>query len=153
MPVDAQIELTDDIPEEGMLTCRIGTPGATWFYQNDAGGFSSLLDADGTDWLSFHPFGGSDGIYRGIPNLDRCLFFVHEEDDAELDSFYQMQNNMTVFGFGRSSLNKYLEGAPKHFTVGLADDAEFAAASGTIEGAYQPVTVTAASTRATRRFS
>jgi hypothetical protein len=246
------VELADDVPDEGQLAYRIDTPGATWFYQKEAGGFSSLLDIDGNDWLNFHPFGGSDGVYRGIPNLvhpdnifhpghanctsrvlhagplrvtihtvsnnglweclweiypyyarltilqtadqgywflyegtpgglldlttdfcvrsngmrtdmtqpwtsdipgpewlyfedsllNRHLYFVHEENDAEIDSFYQMQENMTVFGFGRNGLTKYLEGAPRHFTVGLADDATFETARKTIEAAYQGVTVT-----------
>jgi hypothetical protein len=250
--VEAQVELTDDVPDEGQPCYRIDTSCGTWFYQKDAGGFSSLVDVDGNDWLNFHPFGGSDGIYRGIPNLvhpdnifhpghanctsevlhagplkvtihtvsnnalweclweiypaharltvlqtadqpywflyegtpgglldldtdfcvrstgergpmtqswtadipgpewlyfedanlDRYLYFVHEEDDGQTDSFYQMQENMTVFGFGRSGLTKYLQGAPKHFTVGLADDAQFDQAAATIRAAYEPVTVT-----------
>ena len=243
------IELTDDVPDEGMLAYRIATPAATYFYQKEAGGFSSLLDVDGNDWINFHPWGGSDGIYRGIPNLvypdnifhpghanctsdilyagplkvtihtiskngaweclweiypaharltilrapeqpywflyegtpgglldlttdfsvrsdgtrgdmnqswtadvpgpewvyfedsllDRYLYFVHEDDDAEVDSFYQMQQNMTVFGFGRTGLNKYLVGAPRHFTIGLADGADIALAHETIETAYRSI--------------
>lgn len=244
------IELTDDVLDEGMATYRVKTPAATYFYQKEAGGLSSLLDIDGNDWISFHPWGGSDGIYRGIPNLvhpdnifhpghanctssvryagplkvtihtlsknglwqclweiypaharltilqapeqpywflyegtpggsldlttdycvrsnglrtnmtqswtadvplpewvyfedsklDRYLYFVHEDDDGEIDSFYQMEQNMTVFGFGRSGLNKYLTGAPRHFTIGLADNTESTAARKIIEGTCQPAT-------------
>jgi hypothetical protein len=252
-PVPPLVELTDETSDEGMAAYRIKTPVATYFYQKDAGGFSSLLDRDGNDWINFHPFGGSDGIYRGIPNLvhpdnifhpghanctssirhagplkvtintvsknglweslweiypaharltvvrapaqlywflyegtpgglldlttdfcvrsnglrtdmnqswggdlapewvyfedsklDRYLYLVHEDDDLEADSFYQMENNMTVFGFGRAvknSTNKYLAGGPRHFTIGLADGAQFAAAGATIEAAYHPVHV------------
>jgi len=65
----SHVQLTDDVMDEGQASYRIATQNATYFYQNEAGGFSSLLDVDGNDWISFHPWGGSDGIYRGIPNM------------------------------------------------------------------------------------
>jgi hypothetical protein len=64
-----QVQLTDDVMDEEQTSYRIVTQNATYFYQREAGGFSSLLDVDGNDWINFHPWGGSDGIYRGIPNL------------------------------------------------------------------------------------
>ncbi len=67
--VNTQVQLTDDIIDEEQASYRIVTQNATYFYQKQAGGFSSLLDIDGNDWINFHPWGGSDGIYRGIPNL------------------------------------------------------------------------------------
>jgi hypothetical protein len=67
--VDPQVQLTEDITDEGLASYRIATRNATYFYQKEAGGFSSLLDGDGNDWINFHPWGGSDGIYRGIPNM------------------------------------------------------------------------------------
>lgn len=63
------LTVTDDVPDEEQLCYRIATANAIYYFQKDAGGFSSLLDRDGNDWIGFHPFGGSDGIYRGIPNL------------------------------------------------------------------------------------
>ncbi len=67
--VSPQVQLTDDVMDEGQAGYRIVTQNATYFYQKEAGGFSSLLDIDGNDWINFHPWGGSDGIYRGIPNM------------------------------------------------------------------------------------
>lgn len=253
--VTAQVQLTDDVSDEGQAAYRIVTANGTYYYQKEAGGFSSLLDVDGNDWISFHPWGGSDGIYRGIPNmvhpdnifhpghknctstvlragplkvtirtvsnndlweclweiypyyarmtllrkadqnywflyegtpggkldlttdysvrsngirlpvqeswreqdipfpewvyfedsiLDRYIYLVHEEDDFLSDDFWQMQSNMTVLGFGRTQNvnDKQLSRVPAHFTIGLADGAEFSAASVVIEASYRPVTVT-----------
>ena len=252
--VNTLVELTDGVPDEGQSCYKIATADAIWYFQKDAGGFSSLLDSDGHDWIGFHPWGGSDGIYRGIPNLvhpdnifhpghqncissivhvgpvkvtirsvsrddqweclweiypayarmtllrkadknywflyegtpggnldletdfsvrshglrlpvsvswrnqdipapewvyfedsllDRYIYLVHEEDDDRSDDFWQMQENMTVLGFGRTTntSDKQLSAVPAHFTVGLADNAEFWAARRVIEGSYRPVIV------------
>jgi hypothetical protein len=67
-----RIEQTED---EGQPAFRIETPGATYLYQAEAGGFSSILDRNGNDWVDFH----ADSVagypaaaahaYRGLPNL------------------------------------------------------------------------------------
>jgi hypothetical protein len=253
--VSTRVQITDDVMDEDQASYRIVTQNATYFYQKEAGGFSSLLDVDGNDWINFHPWGGSDGIYRGIPNLvhpdnifhpghknctssilhtgplkvtirtvsnnglwecnweiypyyarmtllkkadknywflyegtpggkldlttdfsvrsngvrlpveqswreqdipspewvyfedsvlDRYIYLVHEEDDSLSDDFWQMQSNMTVFGFGRTQNvnDKQLSGVPMHFTIGLVDDATFSSANIVIEGSYRPVSIT-----------
>ncbi|MHC4508428.1 MAG: LamG domain-containing protein [Planctomycetota bacterium] len=252
--VNAQVEVVDGVPDEGQLCYEITTATATYYFQKDAGGFSSLLDVEGNDWIGFHPYGGSDGIYRGIPNmvhpdniyhpghrncvsslvhagplkatirsisknglweciwqiyprharltllrsapkpywflyegtpggaidydkdfsvrsngvrlpagqqwqnqdisapewvyfedsvLDRYIYFVHEQDDALTDTFWPMQQNMTVFGFGRGpGTTKHMTVVPNHFTIGLADGAELSSASKLIEASYRPVAVT-----------
>ncbi|MHC4494605.1 MAG: hypothetical protein ACYSYM_02150 [Planctomycetota bacterium] len=251
--VNAHVEVVDGIPDEGQLCYMITTANATYYFQKDAGGFSSLLDVEGNDWIGFHPYGGSDGIYRGIPNmvhpdniyhpghsncisslvhvgplrvtirsvskdglweclwqiyprrarltllrsapqpywflyegtpggaidydkdfsvrsngvrlpvaqewqnqglpapewvyfedstLDRYIYLVHEQDDTLNDTFWPMQGNMTVFGFGRGpGTTKHMTITPNHFTIGLADGAEFSSASKVIEASYRPVTV------------
>ncbi len=252
--IDPLVEVIDNVPDEGLDCYMIATANATYYYQKDAGGFSSLLDVEGNDWIGFHPFGGSDGIYRGIPNmvhpdnifhpghrncvssidhvgplrttihsvsndglweciwhiypryarmtllrcapkpywflyegtpggaidydldfsvrsdgvrlpagrewqnqdipapewvyfedstLDRYIYLVHEEDDAHNDTYWPMEQNMTVFGFGRGpGTSKHMAATPTHFTIGLADDAQFASASSVIEASYRPVAVT-----------
>jgi hypothetical protein len=72
------------------------------------------------------------------------IYLVHEEDDSLSDDFWQMQSNMTVFGFGRNQNvnDKQLSGIPMHFTIGLADDARFSSANRVIEGSYRPVNIT-----------
>ncbi|MGL4610294.1 MAG: hypothetical protein ACRCYY_11565 [Trueperaceae bacterium] len=68
--------------DEGQECFKIETPHGTYFYQKAAGGFSSLLDKDGNDWLNFHPnpkpsYPASAGnAFRGMPNL----VFGGEED-------------------------------------------------------------------------
>jgi hypothetical protein len=68
--------------DEGQDCFEIDTPHGTYFYQKAAGGFSSLLDKDGNDWLNFHPDLAPDyprsagNAFRGMPNL----VFGGEED-------------------------------------------------------------------------
>lgn len=75
------VTLTDNATDEGQACFEIHTPSATYLYQKAAGGFSSLLDPDGNDWLSFHPHrqpsypASGANAYRGLPNL------VHSGED------------------------------------------------------------------------
>lgn len=252
--ISAQVKVADGVPDEGQDCYIITTANAMYYFQKDAGGFSSLLDVEGNDWIGFHPYSGSDGLYRGIPNmvhpnniyhpgynncisslvhagplrvtirsvsknglweciwqiyphyarltllrcapqpywflyegtpggaidydkdfsvrsngvrlpagqewqdqdipapewvyfedsvLDRYLYLVHEQDDALNDTFWPMQRNMTVFGFGRGpGTSKYMTEVPNHFTIGLADGARFSSASKLIEASYRPVAIT-----------
>jgi hypothetical protein len=52
------------------VAVKIETQTATYFYQKENGGFSSIVDNDGVDWVGFHPTSGSEGAgeFRGIPN-------------------------------------------------------------------------------------
>jgi hypothetical protein len=252
--VNTLVEVMNNVPDEGQDCYMINTVNATYYFQKDAGGFSSLLDVEGNDWINFHPYGGSDGVYRGIPNivhpdniyhpghrncisslvhvgplkvtihsvskngfweclwqiyphharlillrsapepywflyegtpggtidyekdfsvrsngvrlpvgqewqnqdistpewvyfedsmLDRYIYLVHEDDDVLNDTFWPMQGNMTVFGFGRGpGTSKHMTVVPNHFTIGLADDARFSSASKVIEASYRPVAIT-----------
>ena len=63
----------------GDLTCYIvSTESTTYFLEKEGGGLSSMLDADGVDWIGFHPEEGSgwEGEYRGFPNS------VHRQDGS-----------------------------------------------------------------------
>ena len=213
---------------------QITTPSATYFYHIFGAGFASMIDRDGNDWLSYRPYGGSDGKYRGIPNLahpenhfhpggdgcrsrtlnagplkitiasesvddkwacrweifptharltvvkvdhpywflyegtpggaldeegdycvmsdgarralserweralpqpewiyfgasntERVLFLANHESDQHIDSYWPMEGNMTVFGFGRDGLYKFMTETPAHFTVGFAESSDF----------------------------
>lgn len=58
----------------GQSALVITTDSAEWTYQLDAGGFSSLRDRDGVEWIGFAPGdpttrGGAANVFRGIPNL------------------------------------------------------------------------------------
>jgi len=54
---------------QGQASLRIVALAATYVYHKQGAGFASLVDPDGRDWISYRSQGGSDGQYRGIPNL------------------------------------------------------------------------------------
>jgi glucose/arabinose dehydrogenase len=56
--------------DNGQACYRIQTPQATWFLEKSGAGLSSLVDAEGNDWLGFDPTPGTGagGEYRGFPN-------------------------------------------------------------------------------------
>ncbi len=64
-----QIRLTENQQDEGQDAIKIETPTATYYFQTEAGAFSSILDRDGNDWVSFNRSAGPQGMYRGLPNL------------------------------------------------------------------------------------
>ena len=65
----AQVTLSENEEDEGQAAYKIETEYATYFFQPEAGGFSSMIDRDGNDWISFNRGEGPRGMYRGIPNL------------------------------------------------------------------------------------
>jgi hypothetical protein len=74
-PVKPQVTVEEAPGYQGQDSIRIATPGGVYYYHKAGAGFASLLDADGNDWISYRPEGGSDGKYRGVPNL------IHPESD------------------------------------------------------------------------
>ncbi len=220
------IIITEKAEDEGQEAVRIETDSAVYFYHKKGGGFSSLIDEGGTDWINYHPGGGSAGEYRGIPNLGdvfhpgyinakteiagaadapriesvsedgewacawdfypdravctvtkiagpywflyegtpggvldterdywmssdgethplsddwvgvlpdpewacfastrtgRSLALIHHEYDDKKDQYWPMENNMTVFGFGRQykCCERYIDRVPARFTIAL----------------------------------
>ena len=63
------ISVHPDSHDEDQDAIEVVTPAATYFYHTTGGGFSSLVDVDGNDWLGYQPGGGPAGEYRGIPNM------------------------------------------------------------------------------------
>ncbi len=78
-------------------------------------------------------------IYFGDEKVRRVLFFAHHEDDNITDQSWQMDENMTVFGFGRKyrCCDRYLTKAPAHFTLGFIEDSGHFTVSKTIGAAFQ----------------
>ena len=79
-------------------------------------------------------------VYFGDRAVDRVIFFVHHEDDSHGDQFWQMQGNMTVFGFGRKpheNPGTYMDQVPVHMTIGFAESRDFNEISNTIRKAIQ----------------
>ena len=60
-------------------------------------------------------------IVFGDTRLSRVLFLFHTEDDEYDDRFYLMHESMTVFGFGRQKLKKYLDTVPQIFALGFIE--------------------------------
>jgi len=67
--VPAQVVLTENLVDEGAAAHKVVTPNGTWWYHPKGGGFSSLNDSDGLDWISYNKtVSGAGGTFRGIPN-------------------------------------------------------------------------------------
>jgi hypothetical protein len=68
-----QVSVTDIGEYEGDECLKIATQNASYYYHKHGSGFASMIDADGNDWISFHPTtrreDGPKGEYRGIPNI------------------------------------------------------------------------------------
>ncbi|WP_127583263.1 hypothetical protein [Paenibacillus koleovorans] len=63
---------------------------------------------------------GEKWVYFKEFELGRSLFVIHHDDDGSTDSYWPMNGQMTVFGFGRSGLDKSIEGLAT-FTFGLSE--------------------------------
>ncbi|MGB3619105.1 MAG: hypothetical protein WBA12_13385, partial [Catalinimonas sp.] len=78
----APVRIGDGMVSEGQESFKIETPGATYVYQRAAGGFSSIIDGAGTDWVQFRKTAAATypasaaSDYRGLPNL------VYKSDDG-----------------------------------------------------------------------
>jgi len=69
----AAVRISDTV-SQGIPSLKIETPSATYIYDKSGGGFMSMIDKDGNDWISFRniefdPPGNAASKYRGIPNL------------------------------------------------------------------------------------
>ncbi len=77
------VRTNDEQDHRGKKGIEITTPTATWTYHTEGGGFCSLLDRDGADWVGHWPAGGSAGQYRGFPNLGEAFHpGLPEADDG-----------------------------------------------------------------------
>jgi len=77
-PHNLAVSLTHGVDESagGGPAYIVTTSTATYYLEKEGGGLSSMLDADGIDWLGFHSKKGSGhkGEYRGFPNA------IHRQD-------------------------------------------------------------------------
>ena len=63
------VTLTENVMDEGFDSLEIETNTGTLNYHTGGAGFSSLVDNDGIDWINYNAASGSNGVFRGIPNL------------------------------------------------------------------------------------
>ncbi len=82
---------------------------------------------------------GPEWVYFGDTQSKRVLFLINHQEDEANDQFWQMEGNMTVFGFGRKyrCCERYLTAAPARFTVGFSERTEFDEVKLDIESAYR----------------
>ena len=71
---DDQVMLTDGVNHKGYQSIRIVTGTAEAFFHKPGGGFATLFDAGGNDWIDWSTAAGGAGDFRGIPNM------VHPND-------------------------------------------------------------------------
>lgn len=87
-------------------------------------------DLPNPEWIYFHD-----------PSFTRSLFLLHHQNDSATDRYYLMQNNMTVFGFGREGLNKFLSGNHS-FTLGFIESKSHTQVSQVVNQHLSPSTAT-----------
>ncbi len=112
-----------------------GTPGGALDPEHDfyllsdgtreAVGVDFARDLPDPEWIAF-----------GDDRTERVLVIAHHADDDKLDQFYQMEGQMTVFGFGREyrCCAKYLEEVPATYTVALVESWDPAVIGAAVEG-------------------
>ena len=70
-------------------------------------------DIPGPEWIAF-----------GDKDLNRVLWLLNHQDDDSPDNYYLMNSEMTVFGFGRQRLRKFLHEPGAQFSIGLIEDVD-----------------------------
>ena len=78
------------------------------------------------DWTGVLP--DPEWVWFGDESCHRVLFLAKHEYDQHPDQFWQMQGNMTVFGFGRKpheNPGTYMEEVPVHLTIGFAEITDY----------------------------
>ena len=63
------VTLTENVIDEGFNSLEIETNTGNLNYHTGGAGFSSLVDANGIDWIDYNSAAGGRGEFRGIPNL------------------------------------------------------------------------------------
>ena len=96
LPGCNKVEIEDGIMDEGQECFEIKMLNATLYYQKTAGGFSSILDKEGNDWIGFrkdtvqgYPVNAASE-YRGLPNL----VFGSDDNGAGHPGFNKCQSTL-----------------------------------------------------------
>jgi hypothetical protein len=125
-------------PQKKYWVLYEGTPGGQYedadWWMTSAGKapqpmtVSHAGDIPAPEWIAF-----------GDGKLGRVLVLFHHQDDNHPDRFYQMNHQMTVFGFGRQGLNKFLETVPQQFSIGFLETTNHAEISREVQVRFQAV--------------
>ncbi len=122
-----------------------GTPGGKLDEDSDY-----CVRSDGTRTIAGERWTGdlraegetAEWLYFGDGKMDRVLYLIHHTDDDKVDSYWPMNHEMTVFGFGRDGLNKHMTQVPDQFTIGFCESNEFSTVRRTVQSVYRPLAVT-----------
>jgi putative heme-binding domain-containing protein len=97
-----------------------GTPGGQY---DDSDWWMTAADHEKQPLTTTHEgdLAGAEWIAFGDQQSPRMLVLSHAEDDDHPDRFYQMQKMMTVFGFGRDGMKKFLNSVPQSFSIGFVE--------------------------------
>ena len=124
-------------PEYATMTLLKKDTGTYWLlYEGTPAGKLDIdrdywMQSDGTrlsvakDWTGLLP--APEWVWFGDESCSRILFLAKHEHDDLPDQFWQMQGNMTVFGFGRKpheNPGTYMEEVPVHLTIGFIENTE-----------------------------
>ncbi|MEZ4515538.1 MAG: FG-GAP-like repeat-containing protein [Chloroflexota bacterium] len=86
---------------------------------------------------------GEEWAYVRDATLPRSLYLIHEEDDSLSDTYWQLNNELTILGFGRDDGNtRYLTQVPQHFIFGLVDKTVLGDVEAVVHNAYMPLDIT-----------
>lgn len=102
---DGAVTVNPEAFDEGQDAYEIRTPAARYLYHKSGGGFSSLIDRDGIDWLGYRPGDGPAGEYRGIPNM------VYRRDGDRNNHFHPGHAG------NRASVSRLVDAGPLEATI------------------------------------
>ncbi|MFP4143871.1 MAG: hypothetical protein ACLFV3_01890 [Phycisphaeraceae bacterium] len=119
-----------------------GTPGGEMDYETD-----QVVRAPGIETTAREawrePLPHPAWAYFTDGPTGRMLFAVQHTADNEDDQYWGMQEEMTVFGFGRGEkLARLMERTPQKFTFGLSENSDLEAAKQTINAAFRNLDIT-----------
>lgn len=91
-----KVSIVDGVLDEGQECFEVRLENATLYYQKTAGGFSSIIDKEGKDWIGFrkdtiqeYPQ-NADSEFRGLPNL----VFRSDDNGAGHPGFEQCNSSL-----------------------------------------------------------
>lgn len=134
-----------DIPVIGITTAS-----GTWTYELLAGGFNSLRDPDGNEWIGFAPGeqkvpDGASNVFRGLPNLVHPDRFGHPGFRTCSSEWRATRDAVSIRTISNDGLWRWTwtvdgDGATLQVEAAPSDRAYWFLYEGTPAGAFSPDT-------------